>query len=58
MPIIPICHNSGLFWKNRKFIKEKGVVEVRIGEPIRGNDPKNLTKEVYNWIHDNFKEIN
>ena len=58
VPIIPICHNSGLFWKNRKFIKEKGVVEVRIGEPIKGNDPKNLTKEVYNWIYDNFKEIN
>tara|TARA_B100001564_G_C20609943_1_gene657100 strand:+ start:711 stop:1319 length:609 start_codon:yes stop_codon:yes gene_type:complete len=58
VPIIPICHNSGFYWENRKFIKKKGLVEVRIGEPISGDDPKALTSEVYNWINKNFTEIN
>ena len=58
VPIIPICHNYGLYWRNRKFIKERGCVQVRIGKPITGKNPKNLTNDVYNWINSNFKEIN
>ena len=58
VPIIPICHNSGLFWKNRKFKKLKGLVEVRIGMPIPGNNPKELTNEAYKWIEKNYAEIN
>ena len=58
IPIIPICHNSGLYWKNRKFIKSKGLVKLRIGAPMYGNNPKELTNDVYNWIKKNFDEIN
>ena len=58
VPIIPICHNSGLFWKNKKFTKLKGLVEVRIGIPIEGSDPKELTNNAYKWIKKNFSEIN
>tara|TARA_B100001758_G_C18414568_1_gene618489 strand:+ start:837 stop:1418 length:582 start_codon:yes stop_codon:yes gene_type:complete len=58
VPIIPICHNSGLYWRNRRFNKERGCVQVRIGKPITGKNPKNLTNDVYNWINSNFKEIN
>ena len=58
IPIIPICHNSGLYWRNRKFNKVRGCVQVRIGKPITGKNPKNLTNDVYNWINSNFKEIN
>ena len=58
IPIVPICHNSGLFWKNRRFKKEKGVIKVRIGKPIRGTNPKELTNSVFDWINTNFKEIN
>ena len=58
VPIIPICHNSGLYWRNRSFNKERGCVQVRIGKPITGKNPKNLTNDVYNWINSNFKEIN
>ena len=58
VPIIPICHNSGLYWKNRKFIKSKGLVKLRIGAPMYGSNPKKLTNDVYNWIKKNFDEIN
>ena len=58
VPIIPICHNSGLYWRNRMFNKERGCVQVRIGKPITGKNPKKLTNDVYNWINSNFKEIN
>ena len=50
--------NSGLFWKNKKFTKEKGTVILRIGAPIYGNDPKKVTKDVFEWINLNFKELN
>jgi len=58
VPIVPICHNSGLFWKDRQFIKEKGTVVFRIGKQIYGNDPREVTNEAYRWISANFKEIN
>ena len=58
VPIVPICHNSGLFWKNRRFNKQSGEVQVRIGAPLYGNNAKDLTNEVYNWIELNFAEIN
>ncbi len=58
VPIIPICHNSGLYWKNKRFNKEKGVVQVRIGKAMSGTIPKKLTSDVYDWINTNFKEIN
>ena len=57
VPIIPICHNSGLFWRNKRFIKHKGEVEVYIGEPIYGNDPKIVTEAAYDWIKLKFNEI-
>ena len=57
VPIITICHNSGLFWRNKRFIKHKGEVEVYIGEPIYGNDPKTVTEAAYDWIKLKFNEI-
>ena len=47
-PVLPICHNSGKYWKNKKFIKSPGKVVLRIGEPILGKDPKVITNDAYN----------
>ena len=55
--LIPIYHNSGLYWKNKHFTKLPGTVIVRIGRPIYGDDPKELTNRAYNWINQNFNEI-
>jgi 1-acyl-sn-glycerol-3-phosphate acyltransferase len=57
VPVIPICHNSGLFWKNKKFNKEPGIIKVRIGPPICGENPKSIAKEVKDWIQSSFEEI-
>tara|TARA_Y100000996_G_C22362357_1_gene577419 strand:- start:1 stop:567 length:567 start_codon:yes stop_codon:yes gene_type:complete len=57
VPIIPICHNSGLYWKNKKFIKDSGVVKVIIGNPIYSNSAKEATREAYKWINSKFSEI-
>ena len=58
IPIVPICHNSGLFWKNRRFIKQNGQIIMRIGPAILGEDAKKITNTAYKWIYKNFKEIN
>ena len=57
VPIIPVCHNSGLYWKNKHFIKHPGQVIVRIGNEMYGEDPKELTNRAFNWINENFNEI-
>ena len=57
IPIIPICHNSGLYWKNKSFIKEKGNVKVVIGPPIYGSNSKNITYKAYKWINLQFNKI-
>ena len=57
-PVLPICHNSGKYWKNKKFIKSPGKVVLRIGEPILGGDPKVITNGAYNWVKNNYEEIN
>ena len=57
VPIIPICHNSGLYWQNKRFIKYPGTVIVRIGNEMYGKDPKELTNRAYSWIKENFNKI-
>ena len=57
-PVLPICHNSGKYWKNKKFIKSPGKVVLRIGEPILGRVPKVITNDAYNWVKNNYEEIN
>jgi 1-acyl-sn-glycerol-3-phosphate acyltransferase len=58
LPVLPICHNSGRYWKNKKFIKSPGKVIIRIGEPIIGSEAKLITSYAYNWVKNNYKEIN
>ena len=58
LPVLPICHNSGRYWKNKKFIKSPGNVIIRIGEPIVGSEAKLITNYAYNWVKNNYKEIN
>ena len=58
VPIVPICHNSGFFWENRRFTKKKGNVQVKIGPPMYGDDPKELTNKAFKWINTKFIEMN
>ena len=49
--LIPIYHDSGLYWQNKKFMKFPGTVRVVIGNPIHGNDASDMTKNLINWMN-------
>ncbi|MDB3996910.1 1-acyl-sn-glycerol-3-phosphate acyltransferase [Gammaproteobacteria bacterium] len=49
-PILPICHNSGKYWKNKSFLKRPGRVIVKIGAPISDGSAKEITEKSYLWI--------
>jgi len=38
VPIIPLAHNAGKFWKKNAFIKKPGTISVKIGNEIYPND--------------------
>tara|TARA_B100000886_G_scaffold158693_1_gene108231 strand:- start:173 stop:823 length:651 start_codon:yes stop_codon:yes gene_type:complete len=49
--LIPIYHDSGLYWKNKKFIKFPGTVSVIIGAPIEGKNSSEMTKNLVDWMN-------
>lgn len=57
IPILPICHDSGKFWENKKFIKKSGLINVSIGPLFKGDDPKVLTNEVKAWMEKEYQKI-
>jgi 1-acyl-sn-glycerol-3-phosphate acyltransferase len=57
LPLLPICHNSGKYWKNKKFIKSSGEVILKIGNPISGNDPKIITEQAFNWTKETYQQM-
>lgn len=56
-PILPICHNSGKYWKNKSFLKRPGRVIVKIGAPISDGSAKEITEKSYLWIKKTYEEI-
>jgi 1-acyl-sn-glycerol-3-phosphate acyltransferase len=58
--ITPIAHNAGEFWRRRGFIKQPGVIQVRIGPPIQaeGHKASELNRLAEEWIESNMAEIN
>ena len=51
--LIPIYHDSGLYWKNKKFVKFPGTVKVIIGAPIQGKNSYEMTKNLVDWMNKN-----
>ncbi len=52
VPIIPIAHNAGHYWVNKKLVKQPGTIEVVVGEPINLEDKntKAIMAEVKAWM--------
>ena len=42
LPVIPVTHNSGEYWHNKKFLKTQGTIRVNIFPEL-----KSLDKEVF-----------
>jgi len=59
-PIIPVSHNAGRLWPRHSFIKWPGIIQVHIGEAINGfgREPKEIIKEVQEWIEAEYKKMN
>ena len=49
--LIPIYHDSGLYWRNKKFLKFPGTVQVVIGDPISGANSQEMTKNLEEWMN-------
>ena len=49
--LIPIYHDSGLYWRNKKFLKFPGTVRVVIGDPISGANSQEMTKNLEEWMN-------
>ena len=58
VPVVPICHNSGVYWKNHSLKKVAGKISIVIGAPINGADAKEITKQAQLWISQTYKKIN
>ncbi len=59
VPIIPIVHNAGCFWLNKRMIKIAGNIEMIIGEPIIVGDrgTKEVIAEIQEWTETRTAEI-
>lgn len=52
VPVLPVAHNAGKFWRRNAFLKYPGMITVSIGAPIppRGLEAEALIAQVENWI--------
>ena len=59
VPIIPIAHNAGKFWRKNAFLKKPGTISVKIGEEIfpNGKSPDQIISLVRGQIEKLRDEI-
>lgn len=55
--IIPICHNSGKFWVNKKFIKRPGLIKMVIGEPILPDPEQETASKIHLWMKETYQSM-
>ena len=59
VPIIPIAHNAGKFWRKNAFLKKPGTISVKIGDEIfpNGKSPDQIISLVRRQIEKLRDEI-
>lgn len=59
VPLVPVAHNAGDFWRRREFRKRPGTIRVRIGEPIYPDQlkPRQMNQMAEQWIRKTMPEI-
>ena len=60
VPLIPVAHNAGKFWLNKKIIKIPGTIQVFIGEPldVAGKNTKQVMEEIQAWTQQHIATMN
>jgi len=59
VPVVPIAHNAGYFWRRRSLLKRPGTIYVVIGPPIdtRELEPRQVNERAQQWIEATIAEI-
>ncbi len=59
VPVVPVAHNAGTYWRRREFQKRPGVIEVRVGPAIetKGRKIREVNDAAHEWIADTMREI-
>jgi len=57
VPVLPISHNSGKYWKRRGLLKHPGTVCFSIGKPITTKDRsiEEINNEAQEWIESEIR---
>ena len=59
VPIIPIAHNAGRFWRKNAFLKKPGIIQVKVGKEIipTGQTPEQIITQVKQKIEELKEKI-
>ena len=59
VPVLPVVHNAGVYWRRRGILKRPGVIKIKLGELIEteGKKARQINQEVQAWIEDNYREL-
>jgi 1-acyl-sn-glycerol-3-phosphate acyltransferase len=59
VPVVPVAHNAGWYWRRRAWIKYPGTIRVRIGPPIGTTEPnvQEITDAARAWIDGQMSEL-
>jgi 1-acyl-sn-glycerol-3-phosphate acyltransferase len=59
VPIVPVAHNAGIFWRRNAFIKYPGTIQVVIGPPIQveGKTAQAIMLEIETWIEETVQHL-
>lgn len=52
VPVVPVAHNAGEYWRRKAFLKYPGTITVSIGAPLdpAGTSAVELNRKVEDWI--------
>lgn len=59
VPVLPVAHNAGEFWRRKAFLKHPGLITISIGAPIApgDGDADELNARVEHWIESEMQRI-
>ncbi len=59
VPVVPVAHNAGEFWRRNAFLKRPGEITVSIGPPIdpTGLEAYEVNERVEQWIEGEMRRL-
>jgi 1-acyl-sn-glycerol-3-phosphate acyltransferase len=59
VPVVPVAHNAGWYWRRRAWIKYPGTIQVRIGPAISSENrsAQEVTDLARRWIEETLREL-